>query len=414
MSPRPRTVLFASVVLGVVAGLVAALLGVMRPAQERQEYASLPGACTTVSAATLDTYVSGTARAVVGAARAVVGQPTGGRHEQESCSWSGLVGAQTRFLYVRITVYRSATAVTDARGAFAAAPSSDGVWSDGVCPCRGRTQAVPDLGDQAKTTFLSDDVDLPVGATTDTAAYVLVVRSGNAVVNVAYHAASYGPGTAAVPGQRAATTAAARNVLAVLGGRPGFPASVVSGRYGAPGDTCQLIPPAVVARYLPGKVVSWNPDWSGTAPPPSTDTATCRWSQKPGIASVGVSLSLIPFAGGTTQDQEQFQTDVQTAAQPGIPGPGQQSVVEQVAPVAGVADQAAVVFRLDTADGVTTRVLDLIFWAGDAEVVLDLSYQGSAEPPAAVRLAHAVAMARSILGVLARVKPWGPSMGIDI
>jgi len=140
---------------------------------------------------------------------------------------------------------------------------------------------------------------------------------------------------------------------------------------------------------------------------------TCRWSQKPGIASVGVSLSLIPFAGGTTQDQEQFQTDVQAAAQPGIPGPGQQSVVEQVAPVAGVADQAAVVFRLDSADGVTTRVLDLIFWAGDTEVGLNLSYQGPAAPPA-VRLARAVAMAHSILGVLARAKPWGPSMGIDI
>jgi hypothetical protein len=246
MSPRPRTVLSASLVLGVVAGLVAALLGVMRPTPQRQEYASLPGACTTVSAATLDTYVSGSARAVVG-------QPAGGRHEQESCSWSGLAGAKTRFLYVRITVYRSADAVTDAQAAFAAAPSSDG-----ICPCRGRTQAVPNLGDQAKTTFLSADVDLPVGATTDTAAYVLVVRSGNAVVNVAYHAASYGPGPAAVPGQRAATTAAARDVLAVLGGRPGFPARVVSGRYGAPGDTqCQELKVA----GLRGLAGVWAGQW---------------------------------------------------------------------------------------------------------------------------------------------------------
>jgi hypothetical protein len=402
MSPRPRTVLSASLVLGVVAGLVAALLGVMRPTPQRQEYASLPGACTTVSAATLDTYVSGSARAVVG-------QPAGGRHEQESCSWSGLAGAQTRFLYVRITVYRSADAVTDAQAAFAAAPSSDG-----ICPCRGRTQAVPNLGDQAKTTFLSADVDLPVGATTDTAAYVLVVRSGNAVVNVAYHAASYDPGPAAVPGQPAATTAAARDVLAVLGGRPGFPARVVSGRYGAPGDTCQLIPSAVVARYLPGKVVSWNPDWSGTAPPPSTDTATCRWSQKSGLASVAVSLSLIPFAGGTTQDQERLQTDIQAAARPGIPGPGQQSITVQVAPVPDVGDQAAVVFRLDPFEGGAVLGLDLVFWAGDAEVTLDLSYQGLATLPRAVLLAHAVAMAHSVLGVLSRAKPWGPSMGIDI
>jgi len=229
MSPRPRTVLSASLVLGVVAGLVAALLGVMRPAPQR-EYASLPGACTTVSAATLDTYVSGSARAVAG-------QATGGG-EQASCSWSGLVGAQTRFLYVRITVYRSPTAVADAQAAFAAAPRRDD-----NCPCQGRTQAVPDLGDQAKTTFLGSDIDLPPGPDADTAAYALVVRSGNAIVNVAYHAASYGPGAAAVPGQRAATMAAARDVLAVLGGRPGFPARVVSRRYGAPGETCQLIPP---------------------------------------------------------------------------------------------------------------------------------------------------------------------------
>jgi type II secretory pathway pseudopilin PulG len=129
---RPGTALSASVVLGVVAGLVAALLGVMRPAPQRQEYASLAGACTTVSAVTLDTYVSGTARAVAG-------QTTGGQREQGSCSRSGLVGAQARFLYARITVYRSATAAA-ARAAFAAAPSSEE-----NCTCQGRTQAVPGL-----------------------------------------------------------------------------------------------------------------------------------------------------------------------------------------------------------------------------------------------------------------------------
>ena len=408
MSPRPRTVLFASVAVVVVAGLVAVLLGAMRPAPQRQEYASLPGACTTVSAATLDTYVSG-------AARAVPGQTTGGRREQGSCSWSGLVGAQSRFLYARITVYRSATAAADARAAFAAAPRSDD-----NCRCQGRTQAVPGLGDQAKTTFLGADVDLPMHAGSPieggmyTAAYVLVVRSGNAVVNVAYHAASYGPG-AAVPGQLAATTAAARDVLARLGGRAPFPVRVVSHRYRAPAQTCRLIPPAVVGRYLPGKVVSWYPGESGEEPPPSTDVATCSWHQQPGIASVDVSLSLVPFADGITQEQERLQTDMQQGAPPGpSPGPGQQSVVEQVAPVPGVADQAAVVFRLDTADGVTTRVLYLIFWAGDAEVLLNLNYRGPAAPPRAVRLAHATAIARSILGVLAHPpKPWVPADAID-
>jgi hypothetical protein len=408
MSPRPRTVLSASVVLGVVAGLVAALLGVMRPAPQRQEHASLPGACTTVSAATLDTYVSG-------AARAVAGQTTGGRREQRSCSWSGLVGAQARFLYVRITVYRSVTAAADARATFAAAPSSDD-----NCRCQGRTQAVPGLGDQAKTVFLDEDVDLPmqsgspIEGGTYTAAYVLVVRSGNAVVNVAYHATSYGPG-AAVPGQLAATTAAARDALAVLGGRAPFPARVVSHRYRAPAEACRLIPPAVVARYLPGKVVSWDPGESGEPPPPSTDVATCSWHQQAGIASVGVSLSLVPFADGITQEQERLQTDMQLGAPPGpSPGPGQQSVVVQVTPVAGVADQAAVVFRLDTADGVTTRVLYLIFWAGDAEVVLNLNYRGPAAPPQAVRLADAVAIARSIVGVLDHPpKPWVRADAID-
>jgi hypothetical protein len=393
-------VLSASVVLGVVAGLVAALLGVMRVAPQRQEYASLPGACTTVSAATLDTYVSGTARAVAG-------QATGEEHEQASCSWSGLVGAQARFLYVRITVYRSAAAVTDALDAFAAAPSSDG-----LCPCHGRTQAVPGLGDQAKTTFLDSDIDLPMQSGTPleggtyTAAYVLVVRSGNAVVNLAYHAASYGPGAAAVPGQRAATTAAARDVLAVLGGRAPFPASVVSRRYGAPGETCRLIPPAVVARYLPGRVVRWNPNWSDTAPPPSTVVTTCSWRQESGVASVGVSLNLIPFGDGTTLEQEQLQTDMQTTA---YPFPGQQSVVEQVTPVAGLGDQA-VVMSLDATQGTTT----LIFWAGDLEVNLDLNYRDPAAPPRAVQRTHAVAIARSILGVLAQAKPWSPAQGIDI
>jgi len=393
-------VLFASVAVVVVAGLVAVLLGAIRPAPpQRQEHASLLGACTTVSAATLDTYVSG-------AARAVPGPAADGRGEQGSCSWSGLVGAQTRLLYVRITVYRAAT---DARAAFAAAP-----LSDDNCPCQGRTQAVPGLGDQAKTTLLAADVNLPVQTNTATAAYVLVVRSGNAVVNVAYHAASYGPG-AKVPGQLAATTAAARDVLAVLGGRPAFPASVVSRRYRAPAQTCRLIPPAVVASYLPGRVVSWDPGESGEAPPPSTDVATCSWHQEPGIGSVGVSLSLVPFADGITQEQGRLQADTQVAAQEfPSPGPGQQSVVEQVAPVTGVGDQAVVVFRLDTADGVTTRVLCLIFWAGDAEVVLNLNYRGPAAPPQPVRLANAVAIARSILGVLANPpKPWVPADAID-
>jgi hypothetical protein len=399
MSPRPRTVLSASVVLGIVAGLVAAVLGAMRPAPER-EYASLPGACTTVSAATLDTYVSGSARAVAG-------QATGGEHEQASCSWSGLVGAQARFLYVRITVYRSAAAVTDALDAFAAAPRSDG-----LCRCHGRTQAVPGLGDQAKTTFLDSDIDLPMQSGTPleggayTAAYVLVVRSGNAVVNLVYHAASYGPGAAAVPGQRVATTAAARDVLAVLGGRAPFPARVVSRRYGAPGETCRLIPPAVVASFLPGRVVRWNPNWSDTAPPPSTVVTTCSWRQESGVASVGVSLNLIPFGDGTTLEQEQLQTDMQTTA---YPFPGQQSVVEQVTPVAGLGDQA-VVMSLDATQGTTT----LIFWAGDVEVNLDLNYRDPAAPPRAVQRAHAVAIARSILGVLAQARPWSPAQGIDI
>jgi hypothetical protein len=392
MSPRPRTVLSASVVLGVVAGLVAGLLGVMRPAPQR-EYASVPGACTTVSGATLGTYVSGSARAVAG-------QATGGRREQASCSWSGLVGAQTRFLYVRITVYRSPAAVADAQAAFAAAPRSDD-----NCLCQGRTQAVPDLGDQAKTTFLGSDIDLPPGPDADTAAYALVVRSGNAIVNVAYHAASYGPGAAAVPGQHAATMAAARDVLAVLGGRPGFPARVISRRYGAPGETCQLIPPAVVARYLPGRLAIWDPAWSGEPPPPSTDTATCSWRQESGIASIGVTLSLVAMADGIWQEQENLQTDIQAAAFP-FPGPG---VVEQVAPVAGLGDQADVIF-LDATEGTTT----LIFWAGDTEVVLSLNYQDPAVPPRAVQRAHAVAIARSILGVLARAKPWTPAQGVDV
>jgi hypothetical protein len=409
MSPRHRTVLIASVAVVVVAGLVAGLLGVMLPGPQQQQHASLPGACATVSAATLDSYVSGTARAVPGPA-------ADGRREQSSCSWSGLAGTQTRFLYVRITVYRSGTAVTDARAAFAAAP-----LSDENCRCQGRTQTVPDLGDQAKTTFLGADVDLPVqldmtGYPPEAGARVLVVRSGNAIVNVAYQAASYGPGAAAVPAQLAATTAAARDALAVLGGRAAFPARVISRRYRAPAQTCRLIPPAVVARYLPGKVVSVNPDSAGSEPPPSTDVATCSWHQEHGLAEVNVSLSLVPFMDGITQEQERLQSDTQAAAQPPpSPGPGQQSVVQQVAPVPGIGDQAVVVFRLDTADAVTTRALCLIFWTGDAEVVLNLTYRGPAAPPQPVRMAHAATIARSILGVLAHPpRPWVPANAIDV
>jgi hypothetical protein len=74
-----------------------------------------------------------------------------------------------------------------------------------------------------------------------------------------------------------------------------------------------------------------------------------------------------------------------------------------------------VVFRLDPFEGGAVLGLDLVFWAGDAEVTLDLSYQGLATLRRAVLLAHAVAMAHSVLGVLSRAKPWGrPSMGIDI
>ncbi len=409
MSPRHRTVLIASLAVVVAAGLVAGLLAVMPAAPQRQQHASLPGACATVSAATLDTYVSGMARAVPGPA-------ADGRRQQSSCSWSGLAGAQTRFLYVRVTVYRSGAAVTDAQAAFAAAP-----LSDADCRCQGRTQAVPDLGDQAKTTFLGADVDLPVqvnmtGYPPDAGARVLVVRSGNAIVDVAYQAASYGPGAAAVPGQLAATTAAARDVLAVLGGRAAFPARVISRRYRAPAETCRLIPPAVVARYLPGKVVSWNPDASGGPAPPSADVATCSWHQEHGIAEVDVALSLVPFADGITQEQERLQSDTQAAAQPPLsPGPGQQSVIRQVAPVPGIGDQAVVVSGLDTADAVATRALCLIFWAGDAEVVLNLNYRGPAVLPQAVRLAHAVGIARPILGVLAHPpKPWVPVNAIDV
>lgn len=208
-APRRRRPL----VLGAAAVLVAALIAVVavvlagQPASAKRKYTALPAPCTMLTSDTVARFLPGASSSPAGAA-------PGRASKVGACTWSSIAGGEDRTLILQVDVYDSATGTSSARQAYAReVPASN-------CRCQGYTvtrQAVTGLGDQATMLFTTTSAKRNAGSWTAPAVNLLV-RSGNADINVGYTVAGIGraaapPGDAAL---HATTVAMARDVLTAL------------------------------------------------------------------------------------------------------------------------------------------------------------------------------------------------------
>ena len=177
-----------------------------RPAAAKLEYTTLPAPCTMLAPGTVAKFLPGASASPAQAAPA-------GVSKAGACTWSSTAGNEDRTLILQVTIYGSATGTSLAQHAYARGMPS------GNCRCRGYTvtrQAVAGLGDQATVLFTTAG-PRGGGASWTAPTANMLVRSGNATVNVEYTVA--GMGLSKAPDEaslRAATAQLARDVLAAL------------------------------------------------------------------------------------------------------------------------------------------------------------------------------------------------------
>jgi hypothetical protein len=208
-APRRRRPL----ILGVAAVLVAALIAIVavvlagRPAAAKLKYTSLPAPCTMLTSGTVARFLPGVSSSPAGAA-------PGRASKVGACTWSSIAGGEDRTLILQVDMYDSAAGTSSARQAYAKEVPA------GNCRCQWYTvtrQAVTGLGDQATVLFTTTSTKSNAGFWTAPAVNLLV-RSGNADINVGYTVAGIGraPAPPSDAALRATTVAMARDVLAAL------------------------------------------------------------------------------------------------------------------------------------------------------------------------------------------------------
>jgi hypothetical protein len=203
---RRKPLLIGVAALVVAAAVVAVVLVTGKPAAQPLKYTSLPAPCSMLSAASVAKYLPGATSSVTNA-------PSSQASKVSACTWSSISGGEDRTLLLQVDVYGSSSGLTSAQHAYRKeVPAAN-------CQCQGYKvvrQSVTGLGDQATALFTS-----PSAARTGTwnvPQVNLLVRSGNADINVGYIVAAIGkapapPSNAAL---LAATMAMARNVLSAL------------------------------------------------------------------------------------------------------------------------------------------------------------------------------------------------------
>jgi len=205
-SRRPLIIAAAAVL---VAGLIAAGVGVLtgEPAAAKLAYTHLPTPCTLLAPGTVARYLPGASSSPAQAS-------PGGASTVGACTWSSTAGGEDRTAILQVAMYGSLAGTSSAQRAYAKEVPA------GNCRCRGYTvtrQAVAGLGDDATVLFTTAGTQAGTGSWA-TPAVNLLVRSGNADINVGYTVAGLGH-SPAPPDRaelRAATSAMARDVLAAL------------------------------------------------------------------------------------------------------------------------------------------------------------------------------------------------------
>lgn len=213
LRPRRKTLIISGAALVAVAAVIAAAIMITgspfssaKLAAEQLKYTSLPAPCAMLTSATTTRYLPG-------ATSSQTNEPSGGATKAGACTWSSIYSGEDRTLLLQVNVYGASSGLTSARHAYDKEVPASG------CQCQGYKvvkQPVSGVGDQA-TALFTTSAAVKTGPW-HVPAINLLVRSGNANINVGYIVAAIG--TAPPPPSNAALLAAtvtiAHDVLAAL------------------------------------------------------------------------------------------------------------------------------------------------------------------------------------------------------
>ena len=374
-------ILTAAVITGVVFLIV-------RRSAPQPRYASLPRqSCALVSPADVARYLpgaKGTPYSTGQSSTVKVGV----------CKWSATSRGEDRTLVAEAFVFRSASAVSQARKAYRTSAATL------RCRCPGVTvsaKPVAGLGDQATEVFVAagPDADFSKAPNASSPGASLLVLSSNAVIGLTLDTTVAATGESATSPPSSAELAGmismARDALAALAQPASAPAPAdrVPGRRAAlcRPDPCRMVSTATLARYIPGSVFS--APLGGPAMSPGASTAgECSWSS----ADFAGFMTFYTYRDAVTADR--VFAGKAGAQSSGTAGTAGMRSVDDL----GEAAQATV----RNQDGKAS--VDLVVWSGNAE--LDYTYNdlrpGSAARSERARLLAAViAMARDGLAALA-------------
>ncbi len=371
---RRRAALIAGAVLATLVIAVAVVVAV-RLTSQRQEFASPGDPCALVSGTTLAKYVPGGG---IGTANRYPSTSTAGAPRLADCNWYGTAEG----LSVEVGVYGSDSGPAGAQQGFGQDVQYEGKNEQLVQGTKilvTGTRTVTGLGDQAEAIFQT--LTLTSGPSYSVN---LLVRSGNATIDVSYDSFAKPAGTA----QLTAVIVIARDVLASLA-RPARTSSTSPGPlYASLLDPCPAIPPATVAEYLTG-----GQGGTPTPSPSMSQPGSCSWTTLDGARSLLADVTIYDSATASNGAQQGFNADVRH---------NQGAAVSGQQPVTGLGTQATALFELRG----TPHVVMLLVRSGNAEIQLTytcyLDPSGPPLPTGPAQLAATIAMARDILAALPR------------
>jgi len=378
----------------VAAVIAAVVLVVVRPGDQRLKYTSMPAPCIMVTAASLAKYMPD-------ATSSPQSMPSSSAHQEGGCSWSSISGGQDRNLLLRVDVFGSSSGLTSAQQAYQRLVSAPACCENLTVS----TRPVTGLGDQAVALFITEK-PAANGAAVPPPGVSLIVRSGNADINLGYDAFPIGSARASVTPatELAGAIAMASDALAALANpaaaasaapspapSPATPSPPPGPRYASPHDACLLVKAATLARYAPGAVASKIPvPTSSGGVPGEPQLSNCGWAGP--NASIVLELT-IDADSPTAQQGYEFGVQYARQNENGTTFHGAQTVT-------GVGQQATAIFQ--TLSGSPSVALHV--WSGNAEFEVSISDLPFSTPLSrATKLAADIAIARDVLAGLPKI-----------
>jgi hypothetical protein len=384
---RRRPVISAITAGVLVAALIAGYVLAAAPlSPPGPRYASVPGQPSAlIGAAELAKYMPG----ATGSPQSI---GAGNSVKTATCKWSARSGGEDRTLRAQAYVYRTPSPVGVARQVYRSSLSAM------ECHCQGvavSARPVTGLGDQAAEMFIAPRPDANFVAAPN-AVYPgtsLLVWSSNAVISLSLNTTATSTGaflsSPPDPAQLAGLVSMARDLLNVLAHPASVPRSAVAPvvpepRYVGRRDPCRLISTATLARYVPGYVLSPQPDSSS---PGSAQLSQCGWNA--GGISITLTLTLSSGAAGALRafDSGAGSIGVRVSGARWLPDLGEEATASFTIQPAGSPD-----------------VAEVFVWSGNAELDYTYTSDGSrrSQLDRSAPLKGVLAMARDGLAALAR------------